>query len=96
MSCDGLCAAKHNRGFPAHDSAIDPELDVGIEHCDELGFSTWSLVELIEAASRRGMVELASDALQRLSETTVASGTPVTLLTVCVNSAGLAIGCVHS
>jgi DNA-binding CsgD family transcriptional regulator len=35
----------------------------------------WGLVELIEAAARSGKSELAADALDRLSQTTVASGT---------------------
>ena len=35
----------------------------------------WGLVELVEAAARSGEPELASDALERLSETTRASGT---------------------
>jgi DNA-binding CsgD family transcriptional regulator len=39
------------------------------------GAPQWSLVELVEAAARSGASELASDALQRLSETTRASGT---------------------
>ena len=38
-------------------------------------FSTWGLVELIEAASRNLRDERAADALERLSETTAASGT---------------------
>jgi DNA-binding CsgD family transcriptional regulator len=45
------------------------------ERPEELLFSTWGLVELIEAAARSGRPELAADALQRLSETTQASGT---------------------
>jgi DNA-binding CsgD family transcriptional regulator len=40
----------------------------------ELGMSTWGLVELIEAATRTGKTEPAADALQRLSKTTRASG----------------------
>ena len=39
------------------------------------GVPRWSLVELVEAAARSGEPELASDALERLSETTRASGT---------------------
>jgi DNA-binding CsgD family transcriptional regulator len=39
------------------------------------GAPRWSLVELVEAAARSGEPELASDALERLSETTRASGT---------------------
>ena len=38
-------------------------------------FSTWGLVELIEAAARSGKPEIAADALRRLSQTTAASGT---------------------
>src|SRR5215471_13370933 len=37
--------------------------------------ANWALVELIEAAARCGMPERAADALQRLSQTTRASGT---------------------
>ena len=40
----------------------------------ELGMSTWGLLELIEAASRTGESELAAGALHRLSKTTRASG----------------------
>ncbi|HEY5260533.1 MAG TPA: ATP-binding protein, partial [Solirubrobacteraceae bacterium] len=46
-----------------------------VEYPQELGFSTWSLVELIEAAARSGMPELAAEALERLSETTAPSDT---------------------
>ena len=42
---------------------------------EELAFSTWSLVELIEAAVRSGKAERAGNALERLSETTRAGGT---------------------
>jgi DNA-binding CsgD family transcriptional regulator len=45
------------------------------EHFDDLSASTWALPELIEAAVRSRNAELASQALQRLSETTRASGT---------------------
>jgi DNA-binding CsgD family transcriptional regulator len=44
-------------------------------HSDELLFSSWGLVELVEAAARSGKAEPAADALRRLSETTRASGT---------------------
>jgi DNA-binding CsgD family transcriptional regulator len=40
----------------------------------ELGMSTWGLVELVEAATRTGQPQAAADALQRLSETTQATG----------------------
>jgi DNA-binding CsgD family transcriptional regulator len=39
-----------------------------------LAMSGWVLVELVEAASRTGDTELAADALERLSESTSASG----------------------
>ncbi len=45
------------------------------EYPPELGFSTWSLVELIEAATRSGMPDVAADALSQLTDTTRASGT---------------------
>jgi DNA-binding CsgD family transcriptional regulator len=41
----------------------------------EVRLGTWGLVELIEAAARNGKVELAVDALDRLTPTTAASGT---------------------
>jgi ATP/maltotriose-dependent transcriptional regulator MalT len=44
-------------------------------HPEGLGFSTWVLPELIEAAVRSGTAELAADALQKLSNRTRASGT---------------------
>jgi DNA-binding CsgD family transcriptional regulator/tetratricopeptide (TPR) repeat protein len=45
------------------------------EHPQELFFSTWGLVELIEAAARSGKAARAAGALQRLSESTRACGT---------------------
>jgi len=45
------------------------------EHPEELRFSTWALVELIEAAARSGQPQRGADALRRLSETTRPSGT---------------------
>jgi DNA-binding CsgD family transcriptional regulator len=44
-------------------------------HPQELLFSTWGLVELIEAAARSGKPEPAAVALRRLSDKTRASGT---------------------
>ena len=41
----------------------------------ELGMSGWALVELVEAASRTGNAEVGASALERLSESTAASGT---------------------
>jgi DNA-binding CsgD family transcriptional regulator len=41
----------------------------------ELAFSNWALVELVEAAARSGMYEMAAGAYRRLAERTAASGT---------------------
>jgi DNA-binding CsgD family transcriptional regulator len=45
------------------------------EHPQELGVANWGLTELVEAAARSGVTELAADALERLSAMTRASGT---------------------
>jgi RNA polymerase sigma factor (sigma-70 family) len=45
------------------------------EHPHALAASNWGMVELIEAAARAGTPDLAHDALQRLVDTTAASGT---------------------
>jgi DNA-binding CsgD family transcriptional regulator len=42
----------------------------------ELWFSTWTAIEAVEAAARAGHPERASAALERLVESTAASGTP--------------------
>jgi DNA-binding CsgD family transcriptional regulator len=47
----------------------------GAAHPEELGFSIWSLPELVEAAVRSGQGGPAADALQQLAESTQASGT---------------------
>jgi len=44
-------------------------------HLQEPGFSFWALAELIEAATRCGQDEHATEALARLTESTRASGT---------------------
>jgi DNA-binding CsgD family transcriptional regulator len=44
-------------------------------HPEEIAAPRWGLVELVEAAARSGAPELASNALEQLSETTRASGT---------------------
>ena len=61
-------------GLGRYEDALAAAQQAG-EHPEELRFSTWALVELIEAAARSGKAERAADALQRLSETTRASGT---------------------
>ena len=47
----------------------------GALHPQELAFSTWSLVQLVEAAARSDQPERARDAVERLARTTGPSGT---------------------
>jgi DNA-binding CsgD family transcriptional regulator len=47
----------------------------GADHPQELAFSTWSLVQLVEAAVRTNRHDAARDALERLVQTTGPSGT---------------------
>jgi DNA-binding CsgD family transcriptional regulator len=61
-------------GLGRYQEALAAAQQAGAYH-DELLFSTWTLVELIEAAVRSGKPEPAADALGRLSETTRPSGT---------------------
>ncbi len=58
----------------------------------EQWFSTWGLVELIEAASRSGQADRAADALERLSHATRASGTDWALGTEARSRALLSAG----
>jgi DNA-binding CsgD family transcriptional regulator len=46
-----------------------------VVHRHALAASNWGMVELVEAAARAGTPDLAADALQRLVDTTAASGT---------------------
>ena len=55
-----------------HEALAAAELGSG--YPEELGFSTWSMVELIEAAARTASLERATNVLGRLSEITSASG----------------------
>jgi DNA-binding CsgD family transcriptional regulator len=61
-------------GLGRYDEAYTSALQ-GTEHPEELGASTWMLPELIEAAARSGNVTMGRRALERLGETTSASGT---------------------
>jgi DNA-binding CsgD family transcriptional regulator/tetratricopeptide (TPR) repeat protein len=69
---DWTSAVLYN-GVGRYEAALDAARQVG-EHPEELPFA-WGLVELIEAATRSGKAAGVGDALQRLSETTGASGT---------------------
>jgi len=61
-------------GLGRHEEAL-AATQQGTAYPEELLFSTWVLVELIEAAVRSGHDDRAADAVRRLSETTRASGT---------------------
>jgi DNA-binding CsgD family transcriptional regulator len=61
-------------GLAQYDDALDAARQAG-QRADDLGAQTWAVPELIEAAVRCGKPELAGPALERLVETTQASGT---------------------
>ena len=67
-------AAVLYNGLGRYSEALDAAEQAGA-HPQELGFATMVLPELVEAASRCGRAESASEGLRRLSETTSASGT---------------------
>jgi DNA-binding CsgD family transcriptional regulator len=69
---DWTSAVLYN-GLGRYEDALDAAERAG-QHPEELPFA-WGLVEFIEAATRIGKAAPAGDALQRLSETTRASGT---------------------
>jgi DNA-binding CsgD family transcriptional regulator len=66
-------ATLHN-GLGHYDAALGAARHAG-QRADDLGAQTWAVPELIEAAVRCGKPELAGPALERLVETTRASGT---------------------
>ena len=66
-------AALLYNGLGRYDKAL-AAAELACEY-DDIGVVGWSLTELVEAAVRSGLPARASDALQRLSETTRASGT---------------------
>jgi DNA-binding CsgD family transcriptional regulator len=61
-------------GLAQYDAALDAARQAG-QRADDLGAQTWAVPELIEAAVRCGKPEVAGPALERLVETTGASGT---------------------
>src|SRR5262245_35989566 len=63
----------HN-GLARYDAAL-AAAEQAAEDPNELWFSPWTMVELVEAATRSGQNDRAADALEVLSETTRASGT---------------------
>ena len=64
----------HN-GLARYDVALEAA-EQAAEDPHELWFSPWTMVELIEAATRSGQNDRAASAFEVLSETTRASGTP--------------------
>jgi DNA-binding CsgD family transcriptional regulator len=69
-------ALLHN-GLGQHAAALAPAQSASTT--DELMLSVWSLPELVEAAARCGRIELAADAVERLSARTRAAGTDLAL-----------------
>jgi DNA-binding CsgD family transcriptional regulator len=69
----GWAAAVLYNGLGRYDEAL-AAAERAAEDPDELFFSLWAAVELIEAAARTGVPERAACALERLSESTRASG----------------------
>jgi DNA-binding CsgD family transcriptional regulator len=61
-------------GLGQHEEALDAAQKAA-QHQEELTAPRWGLVELIEAAARLGHLDVAGEALHRLSVTTRASGT---------------------
>jgi DNA-binding CsgD family transcriptional regulator/tetratricopeptide (TPR) repeat protein len=74
LTASHWASAQLCNSFGRYEDALAAAQHAG-EHPEELLFATWGLVELIEAAARSGRAALAADALERVSETTRASGT---------------------
>jgi DNA-binding CsgD family transcriptional regulator len=77
-----LTFAEHARavlynGLGRYDAALAPAQSAG--NRDELMASVWSLPELVEAATRCGQAEVATAAIESLSERTRAAGTELAL-----------------
>lgn len=75
----GLTLVRHGQavlynGLGRFDEARAAAAD-GAAHPDELAFSSWSLVQLVEAAARSGRTEQATEALDRLTLLTSACDT---------------------
>jgi DNA-binding CsgD family transcriptional regulator len=70
----GWAAAVLHNGLGHYDQAL-AAAEEGSAYPDELGLGSWSLVELVEAASRANEPDRAKDALARLDEIARACGT---------------------
>ena len=75
-SCEHARAVLYN-GLGRHEAALGPARSAGAR--DELWVSVWSLPELVEAAARCGQADVASAALERLTERTRAADTDLAL-----------------
>jgi DNA-binding CsgD family transcriptional regulator len=60
-------------GLGRYEDALAAARDA-VDHPEELGPSSWALAELVEAAVRTGKAEIASEALERLSEAARVTG----------------------
>jgi DNA-binding CsgD family transcriptional regulator len=67
-------AMLHN-GLARYDEAL-AAAEQAVQNPRELWFATWAMVELIEAAARSGQRARATGALESLTKSTCASGTP--------------------
>ena len=63
-----------NNGVGNYDKAMTAAQRAA-EHPTDVGVSAWAAIELIEAAARSGVTDVAADVLSRLTEMTTASGT---------------------
>ena len=86
----GYAAALLYNGLGRYDKAL-AAAELVCEY-DDIGVLGWSLTELVEAAVRSGQPARATDAFQRLSETTRASGTDWALGTEARSRALLSAG----
>ena len=73
VSMAGCCAGILHNGLGQYEQALEAA-KLGSDD-DDQWYTGWSLVELVEAASRSGRPQLAADALRRLEERTRAAGT---------------------
>jgi DNA-binding CsgD family transcriptional regulator len=78
LSVTQWAAGVLNNGLGHYQDAL-AAVEHANEYPEELWFSTWGCIELLEAAARSGDAERASLALDRLVETTEASGTDLAL-----------------
>ena len=92
----GLTLVQHSKavlynGIGRYEQAL-VAAEHGAANPHELAFSTWSLVELVEAAARSAQIERAADALEQLAQTTRPSGTDWALGIECRSRALLSEG----